>query len=192
MQVLIDIPEAKRPGITAARQARNASLPAQIQDGETVVGQDGEGNPILGPNMVPNPALIATDEGYITWVLGQAVDSYNQALPAAPPPLPPPGVVGGQAMSCTRKQGIKALARADQAPISFTAPVYEQDIRNMIAAMPETTAAEKLFKVDMAAEFEGAATWQYGNQFFMAMAQALGFTDAQVKALLNLAVTFTN
>jgi hypothetical protein len=100
MQVLIDIPEAKRPGITAARLARNASLPAQVQD-----GVDAEGNPV----MVANPALLATDESYVTWVLGAAVDSYNTMVAPPPPPPPPPGVVNGVPQEVTRRQARTAL-----------------------------------------------------------------------------------
>jgi hypothetical protein len=94
MQVLIDIPESKRPGITAARQARNASLPAQVQDGE---------------NTVPNPALLASDEEYITWVIAQAVDSYNTVVSTPPPPPPPPGVINGVPQEVTRRQARTAL-----------------------------------------------------------------------------------
>lgn len=80
MQVLIDIPESARPGITAAREARNAGLPAEVQ-----TGTEEDGTPI----MAPNPDLIASDEDYITWVVGRAVDSYNAN--AGPGPGPGPG-----------------------------------------------------------------------------------------------------
>lgn len=95
MQVLIDIPESKRPGIAAARAARNASLPAQVQDGQTE-----EGVPI----MVANPALLASDEAYITWVIGKAVDSYNSNLPAAPAPAPSPDPVNGVPQEVSARQ----------------------------------------------------------------------------------------
>lgn len=48
-------------GITAAREARNASLPQTVKDGE---------------NDVPNPELIATDEAYVQFVMRSAAESY--------------------------------------------------------------------------------------------------------------------
>ncbi len=48
-------------GITAAREARNASLPQTIKDGE---------------NDVPNPDLISTDAAYVQFVMSSAAESY--------------------------------------------------------------------------------------------------------------------
>jgi hypothetical protein len=85
MQVLLVIDESLRPGIAAARLARNASMPAQVQSGTHTVqvqqGTDPSGAPIMVdhqvPNMVPNPDLIDTDEAYVQWVMSKAIDSYH-------------------------------------------------------------------------------------------------------------------
>lgn len=94
MQILIDIPESKRAGITHARDLRNASLPAQVE-------ADGE--------MVPNPDLHASDEDYLLWVVGQAVDSYAANLPSTPPPDPGPDPVTGKVMEVSKRQAHEEL-----------------------------------------------------------------------------------
>lgn len=100
MELLLTIPESKRPGITHARNTRNASLPAEVQD-----GTDEEGAPI----MVPNPDLHASDEEYIQWVVSQAVDSYNANLPPTPPPDPPVDPVTGQVLEVSKRQAHEEL-----------------------------------------------------------------------------------
>jgi len=54
---------SKLAGITAAREARNASLPQTVKDGE---------------NDVPNPDLIATDAAYVQFVMDSASGSYKK------------------------------------------------------------------------------------------------------------------
>jgi hypothetical protein len=189
MQILIDIPEPKVAGIVAAMEARNAGLPQTVQDGEIEVGRDELDMPIMGPNMVANPALIASPDVYLLWVINQAVDSYA-ALTAVPvaPPAPGPEVIGGVPQSCTRKQGLKALARADT--LGFPAPILEADILAMIAALPEDTPEQRLFKIDTSIEFTGALTWLRTSPFVMGLAAALGLPAAAVDALFVLANTF--
>lgn len=51
-------------GITAAREARNASLPATIKD---EAGED-----------IPNPEILATDEEYVQFVMSKAAESYSK------------------------------------------------------------------------------------------------------------------
>lgn len=61
--VTIDNP-SHLAGITAARDARNTSLPQTIAD---------PGNP---EQQIPNPDLIATDEAYVQLVMAMAAESY--------------------------------------------------------------------------------------------------------------------
>lgn len=61
--VTIDSP-AHLAGITAARDARNASLPQTIPD------------PNDAEQQIPNPDLIATDEAYVQFVMTMAAESY--------------------------------------------------------------------------------------------------------------------
>ena len=53
-------------GITAARDARNASLPQTVAD---------PNNP---EQQIPNPDLIATDEAYVQFVMVMAAESYSK------------------------------------------------------------------------------------------------------------------
>lgn len=50
-------------GITAARTARNESLPQTIKEGESDI---------------PNPELILTDAAYVQWVMEKAAESYKK------------------------------------------------------------------------------------------------------------------
>jgi hypothetical protein len=54
--------ESHIAGITAARAAYNASLPATITD------EDG--------NEITNPAILDTDEEYVQFVMSKAAESY--------------------------------------------------------------------------------------------------------------------
>lgn len=120
MELLLTIPESKRAGITHARNTRNAGLPAEVQD-----GTDEEGAPI----MVPNPDLHASDEDYIVWVVGQAVDSYNRNLPPAPDPEPNPDPVEGQVMEVSKRQAHEEL--------------FEQGLHDLLDPMnPEKSAVQ--------------------------------------------------
>ena len=61
MQYTTTINTESEYGITAAREAYNASLPATVKDGETDV---------------PNPALISSDSAYLDFVLTRAIESW--------------------------------------------------------------------------------------------------------------------
>jgi len=103
MQVLIAINDASLPGVTAARAAYNATLPAEIEVTPAVPASEGaEAVPAV---MGPNPVLITTDADYIVWVVGRAVESWNRqhaTVPEAPPA--PPVVVSGVPQQVTRRQ----------------------------------------------------------------------------------------
>lgn len=66
--------ELHKVGVAYARNLRNSTLPAKVQDksedGSPKV--DEEGNAV----MVPNPEIISDDAAYVTWVGLQAVKSY--------------------------------------------------------------------------------------------------------------------
>lgn len=176
MQVLVNIPDNVKYAVTAARLAYNASLPP---------ARDESGN------QVPNPAAITTDEGWIAFVNESAVKGWavQYAAPPAPPPEPPPIVIDGVPQSVTRKQGLKALARAHQ--IGAAGPISEATIQAAIEAMPEETDEQRLLKADMQIEFKGALTWRRQNPFLLAMVGVLGLTSEQVDGLFKLAATFT-
>jgi len=90
MKYVTTIDEASVYGITAARAAYNASLPATVKDGEADV---------------PNPALLASNEAYLDFVLQNAVQSWcRQHAPTAPVPEVPPTTVNGVPQQVTRRQ----------------------------------------------------------------------------------------
>lgn len=130
MQVLFDIPESKRPGITAARLARNASLPAEV-----AAGQQEDGTPITAPN----PDLIASDEDYLVWVVGKAVDSYNASLPAAPAPAPSPDPVSGQVMEVSARQAHEELFAQGLHDLLDPTNVAKSAVQACITAIPDPT-----------------------------------------------------
>lgn len=184
MQYLVTSDESLRAGITAVRMAYNAGLPAEVQIGTN----EEDGTPIMGPN----PDLIATDEDYMIWVNKMAIRSYNTQLTGTPVPAPEPdGEVGGLVMAVTRKQGLKALLRANEPSIGLPAPVLESDILAMIGSMPEATPEQVQAKYDTLYEFQNAKTWQFDNPFTLGLQQMIGATDAQKRALFDLAATFT-
>jgi hypothetical protein len=73
--VTIELTTTQWAGVRAARQRRNADLEQTIPDPQHDA-ESGEPAP-----MIVNPALIATDEGYVQWVMGMAADSYCNQLP---------------------------------------------------------------------------------------------------------------
>jgi len=171
MEILHFIDDAVLPNITAARNEHNANLPAA---------------PDAAPGAL-NPAAIANDEAFLQHLLNEQVRGFvkkHGLLPPAPP-APDPNAVPA---IVTRKQGFKALARADS--VGLAEPILEADVLVLIDALPETTAQERLFKSDMQIEFRQALTWRRGNPFFEAMVAALGISAEQRDALLRLAGTF--
>ena len=167
------IDDAVLPNVTAEREAYNAALPAD-------------------PNAAPgasNPQAFATNEAFLKFQVDELVRGYmarHKRLPA-PPPAPDPNAVPDVV---TKKQGLKALARADLPEIGLPAPIYEADIVARIEAMPETTAEERLAKNDMRIEYGDAQTWRRGNPFFETMVTAMGISAETRDKLLKLAATF--
>jgi hypothetical protein len=83
------ISESSEYGITAAREAYNASLPKTVKDGDTDV---------------PNPALLAHDTAYLDFVLQSAVQSWcRQYAPVVVPDVPIVSV-NGVPQSVPRRQ----------------------------------------------------------------------------------------
>lgn len=96
MKYATEINDASRYGITAARAAYNAALPAEVQ----VSPADGDTPAVMGPN----PDLISTDEGYLDFVLQRAVQSWcQQYAPVVTAPVPET-VVAGVPQQVTRRQ----------------------------------------------------------------------------------------
>lgn len=155
------------PAIDAARLAHNATLPP---------------GPGLPPGSPP-PGAILTKEEFLRHHLDAMVRGWVIQFPIVPLVSTDPSWY-----IVTRKQGLKALARANS--LGLPAPIYEADISARIEAMPETTPAEILAKNDMRIEFRDAQTWRRGNPFFEQMVAAMGITPTQRDALLQLATTF--
>ena len=89
MNYTTTINEASVYGITAAREAYNASLPATIKDGEADV---------------PNPDLIASDSAYLDFVLHRAIESWCKMYAPIVVPEVPPVEVNGVPQQVTRRQ----------------------------------------------------------------------------------------
>lgn len=164
MQVVYLIDQAVVPNVTAERAEYNAGR-------------------------APGEPNIDTDEAFVVMRMNRMLREWVQKhgklppQPPAPDPTPEWHVV-------TRKQGLKALARANEPDVGLAAPIYEADIQAKIDAMPSTTDADKLAKYDMQVEFRDAPTWRRGNQFFESMVMAMNITPAQRDALLQLAYSF--
>lgn len=64
MQILLDIPTSLVAGVTSALEAYNRQHQATIKN---EAGVD-----------IPNPALLATESDYITFVMTKAIESWNK------------------------------------------------------------------------------------------------------------------
>lgn len=164
MQLTHHIDDAVLPNVEEARKAHNAKL--------------GGGAPGGSPETFP------TIEAFMKFRLDELVRGDVKAHGMLPPP--PPDTPAWHVV--TRKQGLKALARADT--VGLAAPIYEADIQARIDGMPTATPEERLRKYDMQVEFRDAQTWRRGNQFFEDLVQAMEITPEQRDALLQLAATF--
>lgn len=115
MQVLQEIPENKRYGIAAARALFNASQPATVNDG--------------AGNQIPNPALFASDEAYLTARCGDLVDGWclQADVANAPPPAPPPpGVINGVPQEVSARQAVQELiATGYHSDVEADSKVYQ-------------------------------------------------------------------
>lgn len=174
MQYVTTINPASVPGITAARAAYNASLPATIDGGQKTA----EGAPI----MVANPALLSSDSAYLDFVLRSAVDSWNrQFAPVIAPPVLPPAAVNGVPQEVTRRQGIQALIiRKDAAGVS-----YKSKVQPAIDAI-----VDPMQRALMQAEWDESQTFQRQRPALIQMATAIGLTTpAQIDDLFVFAAT---
>lgn len=161
------IDDAVLPNVTAARHAHNnTALPPE---------GSAPGTP---------PQTFETNDAFLRFRMDEDIRGMVRKYGLLPPdPNAVPEVV-------TRKQGLKALARATEPDVGMAAPVYEADIEALIAGMPSTTPEEQLQKYDFGLEFRTAPTWRRGNPFFETLRQALGITEVQRDALLKKAATF--
>lgn len=174
MEYQVKLDEALRPGITAARLARNASLPQTVQNGTTTVpmlqGTDEEGEPVLVdrevPNMVPNPDLIATDEGYMVWMNVQAARSYNKQHGTVTTPSPEPqGGGSGQVLEVRKWQALIGLQRDG----------IKQQVLDFIATLSEEAQAF----------WEGSTAIERSSPLFAAAKQHFGWSDAVIDDMFN-------
>lgn len=104
MQYVTQINDESVYGITAAREAYNASLPQEV-----VITPATETEPeVRGPN----PNLLTNDSAYLDFVLTHAIASWcKQYAPVVVPDVPPT-VVNGVPQKVARTQAKKALALA--------------------------------------------------------------------------------
>lgn len=165
LSLLLTIPESHRAGVTAAREAYNATLPA------TVYETDADGN----TTQVANPALIASDEDYLSFVVGRAVDSY-QSLATAPTPAPTPDpvVVNGVPQVVSRRQGIQALINTGN---------YDK-VQPAIDAITDAAT-----KATMQNEWDNSASFERQRTSLIQLATAIGLTTDDLDNLFKLAVT---
>lgn len=166
MEFTHHIDDAVLPNVTAAREEYNRAPAAGSAPGGG------------------NPAPIQTNEAFLAFVLDGAISDMVKKYGMLPPP--PPAQPAWY--TCTRAHGLMALARGTQ--VGLAAPIYEADIQAKIDAMPSTTDADKLSKLDMNTKFHNDSTWVRGNPFFEQMVSAMGITAAQRDALLQLAASF--
>jgi hypothetical protein len=180
MQVLITIDEAVRYGVAHVRELRNNSLPQTVQhgerqDGEIQTGTDKDGKPIMAPKMVPNmvanPDLLATDEEYIAWLLGQANAGWcTQARAAgvvAADPVPP-APVGSVPYEVTRRQARQALILAGKFDL----------VQPAINAI-----ADPVQRKLMQSEWDDSQVFVRTRPALVSMGHAIGLDDAGLDAL---------
>lgn len=86
MNYTTTISESSTYGITAARAAYNAALPATVDE-------------------APNPALLASDSAYLDFVLASAVQSWCKQYASVVVPEVPVAEVNGVPQSITKRQG---------------------------------------------------------------------------------------
>lgn len=161
-------------GITAAREAYNATLPAEVvitPASEGVNGEEGQ-EEVKGPN----PAILNNDALYLDFVLTNAVASWcRQYTPVAAPPETPPVVINGVPQTVTKKQAKKALAAAGLLSAVET-------------ALANATGTEGAFA---RIEWADSITFNRNNAVLLSLAGALGMSDAQLDALFVAAATMT-
>lgn len=150
------------PGITAAREAYNTSLPQTVKS--TVDGVETD---------VPNPDLLPHDSAYLDYVLSNAVASWNRQYAPVIVPVVPPAVVNGVPQEVTMRQAQLALLGAGLLSTVETA----------IDAIPGDagTAAKITWTKSSVVERDNALIGQ--------LAVSLGLTPEQIDALFITAAT---
>lgn len=156
MRYTIDLNDSTEYGITAAREAFNASLPATIS-----TPSDVEGEPATES---PNPSILATNASYVAYVLGSAAESWcRQYAPVVVPDVPKAGA-SGVPQSITKKQG-RAQLKAEGL---LTA------VEGYIASLPSDD--------DVRMTYEDAGTWVRTDPSVLGMMALLKKTDADADA----------
>jgi hypothetical protein len=153
MQYATTINDASVYGITAAREARNAALPPSIE-------QDGE--------QVPNPDLIASDSGYLDFVLASAIESWCRQYAPVVVPEVPPAVVAGVPQSVTRRQARQALILAGLFDL----------VQPRIDAIADATQ-----RALMQSEWDDSQVFERQRPALLLLAGEMGLTSDQVDAL---------
>lgn len=154
MNYVTTIDEASVPGITAAREAYNASLPTTVREGDTDVA---------------NPALLTSDSAYLDFVLQSAIQSWNRQYAAVIVPEVPVTVVGGVPQRVTRRQAKQALILAGLWDTAVAA----------VEAVPDPVQ-----KALMQTELYDSQTFDRQRPALVQLAKGpLGLTDEQIDAL---------
>lgn len=167
MKYATEINDASRYGITAARAAYNASIPAEVQVTPAVPAT--EDTPEVPAVMGPNPDLLTTDEAYLDFVLWRAVQSWcQQYAPVVTAPVPDV-TVNGVPQSITPGQGELQLLR-------------EGLLGAVTAALanPDTPP-------EMRIAFARATVWERTSPSVVAMLAMLGKSDTDADAFFTAA-----
>jgi hypothetical protein len=178
MQHLIDIPDSAVWAITAAREAYNASLPSTITEMQEQAGEAEGDPPVHVPVQVANPALLATNGQYLTFILGRAVTSWATTYVAvAPPPEVPPVVIDGVPQEVTMRQAQQEMLYTDT--ILTGNPQLLDVVEQAIAAMPNDLAGREA-KIAWAKSSTVKRTHPLITALKPLIKAALGLTDAEV------------
>lgn len=155
MQYVTTINDESVVGITAAREAYNASLPQTVK----VEEED-----------VPNPALLANNVQYLDFVLQSAITSWCKQYAVVPTiPETPTAVVSGIPQSVSLKQAKQEL--------------LERGLWSSLVAYANSIS-DPLEKAMIESELYDSATYERNNPKLVALAtQVLGLSSAQIDGL---------
>jgi hypothetical protein len=180
VQYVTTISDAAVPGITAAKNAYNASLPATIEskdaNGATIL--DAAGHPV----MVANQALLPSETAYLDFVLAAAVNSWGKQYAAVTvAPDPAPAVINGVPQEVTRRQAIQALILTKD----LGGVAYKDKVQPAINSIVDLTQ-----RAIMQAEYDDSQTFVRTRPALVQMAAAIGLTTAkQIDDLFVFAAT---
>jgi len=163
MQYSTTIDVASEYGITAARNAYNASLQTTVK--QEIPEETVDGVTVPAHNIdVPNPELILSDTAYLDMVLQRAVQSWcTQYAPVVTPPVPTT-TVNGVPQAITKRQGraqlkIEGLLTA---------------IEGFITSLPSDNNTRMAY--------EDSSEWIRTNPDLISMMTMLTKTDAEADA----------